>query len=101
MDTSRVDGVKASLHNGTPRSRHNFLAIFRGTGPDPLQVAHVAVRLLGQGQTLRIDAEPPRAERLDRRRERDVQGRAPVRKTASKSEKRPPIFIIPGDDAFE
>ena len=31
MDTSRLDGVKASLHNGTPRSRQ-LLLIFHGVG---------------------------------------------------------------------
>jgi len=78
----------------------DLLAVLRSTRSYPLHIGNVAVRLLGERQALRIDAEPPRAERLDGRRERDVQRCAPVR-NASKSEKRPPFTISPGDDAFE
>ena len=93
-----VDAIRVGLP--LDQARDDLLAIFRSSRSYPLHVAHVAVGLLGQGQTLTIDAEPPRAERLDGRREGDVQRCAPVR-NASKSEKRPPFTISPGDDAFE
>ena len=58
---------------------HDLLAIFSRARPDPLQVAHVAVGLLGQGQALGINTKSTSTERLDRRRERDMQRRPPVR----------------------
>jgi len=49
MDTSRVDGVKASLRNGTPRSRVFVLHLGRQTGLEA--PFHVLLPRLVDGQT--------------------------------------------------